>query len=235
MARHTDRHNERHLSHRTGWLRASVLGANDGIISTAALILGVAAASNDRTAILTAGMAGLSAGALAMGLGEYVSVSSQRDTENADIAKEVWELENVPERELAELTAIYRDKGLSRDLAEEVAIQLTAQDALRIHLIEELGISEATMARPIQASFSSMGSFALGAALPLIAAAVSPAGLRLALTLVVAVIALFALGIAGAKAGGANPVRPTLRVVVGGVIAMAVTMAIGKLFGAAIG
>jgi VIT1/CCC1 family predicted Fe2+/Mn2+ transporter len=235
MARHTDRHNERHLSHRTGWLRASVLGANDGIISTAALILGVAAASNDRTAILTAGMAGLSAGALAMGLGEYVSVSSQRDTENADIAKEVWELENVPERELAELTAIYRDKGLSRDLAEEVAIQLTAQDALRIHLIEELGISEATMARPIQASFSSMGSFALGAALPLIAAAVAPAGLRLALTLVVAVIALFALGIAGAKAGGANPVRPTLRVVVGGVIAMAVTMAIGKLFGAAIG
>jgi VIT1/CCC1 family predicted Fe2+/Mn2+ transporter len=229
------RHSERHLSHRTGWLRASVLGANDGIISTAALILGVAAASSDRTAVLTAGMAGLSAGALAMGLGEYVSVSSQRDTEQADIAKEVWELENVPDRELAELTAIYEDKGLSHDLAEEVATQLTAKDALRIHLIEELGITEATMARPFQASFSSMGSFALGASMPLIAAAVAPPGMRVTLTIAVAIVALFALGIAGAKAGGAGPLRPTLRVVLGGILAMAITMAIGKLFGAAVG
>lgn len=233
------RHSERHLSHRTGWLRASVLGANDGIISTAALILGVAAAGTGRAAVLTAGMAGLSAGALSMGLGEYVSVSSQRDTEQADIAKEVWELENVPDRELAELTAIYEEKGLSHDLAEEVARQLTAKDALRIHLIEELGITEATMARPIQASFSSMGAFALGASLPLIAVAIVPESasslLRISVTLVVAILALLALGIAGAKAGGARPLRPTLRVLLGGIAAMAITMAIGKLFGAAVG
>ena len=229
------RHRERHLSHRTGWLRASVLGANDGIISTASLILGVAASDASHSAILTAGVAGMSAGALAMGMGEYISVSSQRDTERADIAKEVWELENVPERELAELTAIYMEKGLTHDLAEEVAVQLTEKDALRIHLIEELGITEETIARPIQAAFSSMASFALGALLPLFAAAFAPTGARIVTTLVVAVLALFALGISGAKAGGAHPLRPTMRVVVGGILAMAITMAIGKLFGAAVG
>lgn len=233
------RHRERHLSHRSGWLRASVLGANDGIISTAALILGVAASDAGRSAILTAGIAGLSAGAMAMGMGEYVSVSSQRDTENADIAKEVWELENVPDRELAELTAIYQEKGLDHELAREVATRLTEKDALRIHLIEELGITEATMARPWQAALSSMASFALGAALPLIAAAVVPASaatsVRIIVTIVVAIIALLALGLAGARAGGAHPFRPTVRVVVGGIAAMAVTMAIGKLFGTAVG
>lgn len=228
------RHKERHLSHRTGWLRAAVLGANDGIISTASLILGVAASDASRNAILTAGVAGLSAGALAMGMGEYISVSSQRDTERADIAKEVWELENVPDRELAELTAIYMEKGLSRDLAKEVATQLTEKDALRIHLIEELGITEETIARPLQAAWSSMASFALGAMLPLLAAALAPAGARIAITLVVAVLALFALGVAGAKAGGAKVGRSTVRVVVGGILAMAITMAIGKLFGAAV-
>ncbi len=229
------RHKERHLSHRTGWLRASVLGANDGIISTASLILGVAASNASHNAILTAGVAGMSAGALAMGMGEYISVSSQRDTERADIAKEVWELENVPERELSELTAIYMEKGLSRDLAHDVAVQLTEKDALRIHLIEELGITEETIARPLQAAFSSMASFALGAILPLLAAAVAPSGARIATTLVVALVALFALGVAGAKAGGANPTRATLRVVVGGILAMGITMAIGKIFGAAVG
>jgi len=229
------RHRERHLSHRTGWLRASVLGANDGIISTAALILGVAASDASRDAVLTAGVAGLSAGALAMAMGEYISVSSQRDTERADIAKEVWELENVPERELAELTAIYMEKGLSHELAREVAEQLTEKDALRIHLIEELGITEETVARPLQAALSSMASFAIGAALPLIAAALAPAGARIVTTILVAVLALIGLGVAGAKAGGAKITRPTIRVVLGGVIAMAVTMAIGKAFGAVVG
>ena len=228
------RHKERHLSHRTGWLRAAVLGANDGIISTAALILGVAASNAARDAILTAGVAGLSAGALAMGMGEYISVSSQRDTERADIAKEIWEHENVPERELTELTAIYMEKGLSHDLAEEVATQLTEKDALRIHLIEELGITEETIARPMQAAWSSMASFALGALLPLLAAALAPSGARIAITLVVAVLALFALGVAGAKAGGAKVGRSTVRVVAGGILAMAITMVIGKLFGAAV-
>jgi len=211
-----------------------VLGANDGIISTASLILGVAASDASRNAILTAGVAGLSAGALAMGMGEYISVSSQRDTERADIAKEVWELENTPERELAELTAIYQEKGLKHDLAREVAIELTANNALEIHLIEELGITEETIARPLQAAWSSMASFALGAVLPLLAAALAPAGARIAITLVVAVLALFALGVAGAKAGGAKVGRSTVRVVAGGILAMAITMAIGKLFGAAV-
>jgi len=228
-------HKERHFTHRTGWIRASVLGANDGIISTAALILGVAAADSGRTAILTAGVAGLTAGALSMGLGEYVSVSSQRDTEEADIAKEIWELEHTPERELAELTAIYQEKGLKHELARQVAIELTAHNALGTHLIEELGITEATRARPLQAAWSSMASFAIGALLPLLAAAFAPSGARILTTLIVSVLVLIALGYAGARAGGAEPKRPMLRVVGGGIIAMAVTMAIGKLFGAAVG
>jgi len=229
------RHKERHLSHRANWLRASVLGANDGIVSTAALILGVAAADASRSAVLTAGIAGLTAGSLSMGLGEYVSVSSQRDTERADIAKEIWELENTPDRELAELTAIYQERGLSHELARRVAVELTDHDALGTHLTEELGISEETLARPLQAALTSMASFAIGAALPLIAAALAAQGNRILVTLIVAIIALLGLGIAGARLGGAAPLRPTLRVVVGGTIAMAVTMAIGKLFGTAVG
>lgn len=232
------RHNEKHLSHRTGWLRASVLGANDGIISTAALILGVAASEASRSAVLTAGIAGLTAGALSMGLGEYVSVSSQRDTERADIAKEIWELENVPDRELAELTAIYMERGLDHDLASQVAVALTEKDALGTHLIEELGITETTIARPWQATFSSMAAFASGAALPLLATAFvaesASVPTRLLVTLVVAVLGLVVLGIAGARAGGAKPLRPMLRVVVGGIAAMAVTMGIGHLFGTAV-
>ena len=232
-------HRERHLSHRTGWLRATVLGANDGIISTAALILGVAAADASRSAVLTAGMAGLTAGALSMGLGEYVSVSSQRDTEQADIAKERWELANVPERELAELTAIYQEKGLSHDLAREVAVELTHHDALQTHLVEELGITEDTVARPAQAAGSSMLSFAVAAALPLLAAATvsdsGSSGVRIAVILVVAVLALLGLGVAGARLGGVKVGRPAGRVVLGGIAAMALTMVIGKLFGTAIG
>lgn len=227
-------HRERHLSHRAGWLRATVLGANDGIISTAALILGVAAADASRSAILTAGMAGLTAGALSMGLGEYVSVSSQRDSEHADIAKEQWELENVPERELAELTAIYQEKGLTHDLARQVAVELTEHDALQTHLAEELGITEMTRARPIQAAGSSTLSFAIGAALPLLAAALVANG-RIAVTIAVTTVALAVLGFVGATLGGARPGRPTARVVVGGLLAMAATMVIGKLFGSAVG
>jgi VIT1/CCC1 family predicted Fe2+/Mn2+ transporter len=170
-----------------------------------------------------------------MGLGEFVSVSSQRDTEEADIAKEKWELEHTPERELAELTAIYQEKGLKHDLARQVAVELTAHNALETHLIEELGITESTRARPLQAAWSSMMSFALGALLPLLAAAFAPSGARILTTLIVSVIALIALGYAGARAGGAAPSRPMMRVVGGGILAMAVTMAIGKIFGAALG
>ncbi len=231
-------HKERHLSHRAGWLRATVLGANDGIISTAALILGVAAADATRSAVLVAGMAGLTAGALSMGLGEYVSVSSQRDVEQADIAKERWELANVPERELAELTAIYQQRGLTQDLARQVAVELTEHDALSTHLVEELGITETTMARPIQAMGSSMLSFAVGAAFPLIAAWAVPdsasTASRILATLIVSVIALLVLGFAGATAGGAKPGRPVARVVLGGIAAMAITMVIGKVFGTAV-
>ena len=158
-------HIERHRSHRAGWLRAGVLGANDGIVSTASIVLGVAAADTSRSLILTAGIAGLVAGALSMAVGEYVSVSSQRDTERADIAKERQELATTPERELAELTAIYRHKGLSPPLARQVAEELSAGDVLKVHLAEELGITDESMARPLQAMFVSLVSFAIGGAL----------------------------------------------------------------------
>ncbi|NBO56967.1 MAG: VIT family protein, partial [Actinobacteria bacterium] len=190
---------ERHLIHRVGWLRAMVLGANDGIISTSALILGVAASDATRTAILTAGMAGLVAGAVSMGLGEYVSVRTQKDTEEADIAKEMWELENVPERELEELIGIYQHKGLSRDLARQVAIELTAKDALKTHLAEELGIHDKTKARPIQAAISSLLSFAVGASLPLITAAATGKDSRVLIVMVITVLALALLGFVSAK------------------------------------
>ena len=211
-----------------------VLGANDGIISTACLVLGVAAATAERSTILTAGMAGLVAGAASMALGEYVSVSSQRDSEQSDIAKEKWELENTPDIELAELAGIYRKKGLPQALAHEVAVELTKHDALKIHLAEELGIHEATRARPLQASIGSAGSFAVGAAIPLIAVSVFSQSLRFSGTIAVVVLTLIALGGSSAKYGGAHPVRPVIRVVFGGLVAIAVTMAVGKLFGAAV-
>ena len=227
-------HDEDHSSHRIGLLRAMVLGANDGIISTACLVLGVAAATAERSTILTAGMAGLVAGAASMALGEYVSVSSQRDSEQSDIAKEKWELENTPDIELAELAGIYRKKGLPQALAHEVAVELTKHDALKIHLAEELGIHEATRARPLQASVGSAGSFAVGAAIPLIAVSAFSQSLRFTGTIAVVVLTLIALGGSSAKYGGAHPVRPVIRVVFGGLVAIAVTMAVGKLFGAAV-
>ena len=228
------RHEEGHFSHRIGLLRAMVLGANDGIISTACLILGVAAADASRDTIITAGVAGLVAGAASMAIGEYVSVSSQRDAEQADIAKETWELEHTPEHELDELTAIYKGKGLTQELARAVAVQLTKEDALKVHMAEELGITHLTLARPVQASVSSAGSFSVGAAIPLIAVALASSSQRIATTIVVAVFALVALGISSAKAGGAHPLRPTFRVVFGGSVAMAFTMAIGRLVGSVV-
>ena len=227
-------HDEDHSSHRIGLLRAMVLGANDGIISTACLVLGVAAATTERSTILTAGMAGLVAGAASMALGEYVSVSSQRDSEQSDIAKEKWELEHTPDIELAELAGIYRKKGLPQALAHEVAVELTRHDALKTHLAEELGIHEATRARPVQASVGSAGSFAVGASIPLIAVALFTEAMRFTGTIDIVVISLVALGVSSSKYGGAKPARPVLRVVIGGLVAIPVTMAVGKLFGAAV-
>lgn len=227
-------HSERHSAHRIGLLRAMVLGANDGIISTACLILGVAAANADRDAILTAGIAGLVAGAVSMALGEYVSVSSQRDAEQSDIAKEKWELETMPEHELDELTAIYANKGLPQALAREVAVELTKKDALGIHLAEELGISEHTLAKPMQAAVGSASAFTIGAAIPLITAAVASETTRMTATVVVVAIGLAGLGFAGARFGRASSTKPTIRVVVGGLAAMAITIGVGNLFGAAI-
>jgi VIT1/CCC1 family predicted Fe2+/Mn2+ transporter len=227
-------HKEGHGATRVGLLRAVVLGANDGIISTACLVLGVAAASASRNAILTVGLAGLVAGAASMALGEYVSVSSQRDAEDANIAKEKWELANVPEHELEELTAIYVHKGLSPELARQVAEEFTAGDALKIHLAEELGISEHSRAQPIEAMVGSAAAFAVGAAVPLVAIAVSSTSNRIVVTIAIVVVALLGLGAAGARAGGAHPVRPIVRVVLGGLVAIGLTMAVGKLFGTSI-
>ena len=212
-----------------------MLGANDGIVSTASILLGVAASGAERSALLTAGMAGLVAGSVAMAVGEYVSVASQRDTERSDIAKESWELQNEAEHELDELTAIYTARGLDRDLARQVAVQLTERDALGAHLRDELGIEQHDLARPVQAAASSAASFGVGAALPLIAAAVSSRSTRIGVILAVALLALVALGVAGAKVGGAKVTRPIVRIVVGGVLAMAFTMLVGKVFGAAVG
>jgi VIT1/CCC1 family predicted Fe2+/Mn2+ transporter len=226
---------EKHFSHRIGLLRAMVLGANDGIISTACLILGVAASDASGHTILVAGTAGLVAGAASMAIGEYVSVSSQRDSEQADIKKEIWELENTPERELAELTGIYQSKGLSPDLAREVAIELTKHDALKTHLAEELGISAHNIARPVQAALSSAVAFSVGAGIPLLASSLANDANRIWLTIVVVFVALLGLGASSASFGGAHPTRPVLRIMIGGGVAMAFTMAIGSLFGATVG
>jgi len=225
-------HQEVHRTHRIGWLRAAVLGANDGIVSTASLVIGVAATSAGRTEVLVAGMAGLVAGAMSMAAGEYVSVSSQADTEQADIAREQAELRDDPQRELAELSRIYQDRGLTAELANEVAAQLTAADALGTHARDELGISETTTARPVQAAVTSAATFAIGAALPLIAAAFATGRAQIATVAVTALAFLAALGIIGARAGGAPPTAAALRVTFWGALAMTVTAAIGSLFGA---
>lgn len=229
------RHREGHYAHRVGWLRAMVLGANDGIISTASLLLGVAAADATRTALLTAGVAGLVAGAVSMALGEYVSVASQRDTERSDIEKEKWELANMADHELEELTTIYRRKGLRPELARQVAEELTAHDALGVHLREELGINEGDLANPLQAAGSSAAAFSIGAGVPLLAAILASRALRIPLILAVSIVALVVLGYVGARAGGAPVRRAILRVVIGGIAAMAFTMGVGALFGAAVG
>lgn len=228
------KHREGHYTHRVGWLRAMVLGANDGIISTAALLLGMAAADASRSTLLTAGMAGLVAGAISMALGEYVSVASQRDTERSDIAKEKWELEHLADHELEELAAIYRTKGLSADLAQQVAVQLTEHDALTAHLRDELGIDQDDLAQPMVAAGSSALAFGVGAAVPLVAAALASISARIGVILGVSVVALVILGFTGARAGGAPPAKPMARVVLGGIAAMAITMLVGKLFGAAV-
>lgn len=227
-------HAENHLIERIGWLRAAVLGANDGLVSTASLIVGVAASTASTGEILVAGSAGLVAGAMSMAAGEYVSVSSQSDTERADLARERRELEQDPAAEREELAAIYIARGLDRDLALQVAEQLMAKDALGAHARDELGISEFTTARPIQAALTSAATFSSGAALPLVVAAVSPAHLAIYWVSAAALLFLAVLGALAAKVGGAEIWRPTARVAFWGALAMAVTAGIGHLVGKAV-
>lgn len=224
-------HPERHLVSRIGWLRAAVLGANDGIVSTASLIVGVAAASAATSEVLVAGVAGLVAGAMSMAAGEYVSVSSQSDTEQADLARERAELATQPEFERDELAKIYIDRGVTPDLAHQVADQLMARDALGAHARDELGISEVTTARPIQAALTSAATFAVGAAMPLAMVLLMPRAALVVGVSVASLLFLALLGVIGARAGGANVMKATLRVTFWGALAMALTAAIGALFG----
>lgn len=227
-------HDENHFIERIGWLRAAVLGANDGIISTASLIVGVAAANPTQSDVLIAGVAGLVAGAMAMAAGEYVSVSSQSDTERADLARERKELSDNPAFELNELTEIYVKRGVDQPLARQVAEQLTAKDALTAHARDELGISEITAARPIQAALTSAATFSTGAAMPLLMVVVSPASALVPIVSAASLGFLAVLGAIGARAGGANVLRATARVTFWGALAMAITAGIGKLFGTVI-
>ena len=225
------RHRERHKTHRTGWLRAAVLGANDGIVSTSSLVLGVAAAGAQTKAILVAGVAGLVAGAMSMAAGEYVSVSSQADTERADLDRERKELAANPRQEHAELTAIYVERGLDQALASQVASQLTKHDALAAHGRDELGISEALAARPVQAAFASAATFAMGAALPLLMVLLLPAGALMWGLAASSLLFLALLGLLAARAGGAPVVAAVTRVTFWGALAMALTAGVGALFG----
>ncbi len=228
------RHRETHLVERIGWLRAAVLGANDGIISTASLMVGVAFAASSSSEVLVAGVAGLIAGAMSMAAGEYVSVSSQADTERADLARERRELAEDPEYETRELAQIYANRGVEPSLARKVAEQLMAKDALGAHARDELGISEAITARPIQAALTSAATFAAGAALPLATALLAP-GRHLALAVAGASLVFLAgLGALGAKAGGARVPKAALRVAFWGAIAMAITAGVGTLVGRAV-
>jgi VIT1/CCC1 family predicted Fe2+/Mn2+ transporter len=227
-------HPENHLVTRIGWLRAAVLGANDGIVSTASLIVGVAAAAATQNAVLIAGVAGLVAGAMSMAAGEYVSVSSQSDTERADLARERKELRDSPASELDELAEIYVKRGVDQALARQVAEQLMAKDALAAHARDELGISEITTARPVQAALTSAASFSVGAAMPLLMVIVSPASALVAVVSAASLAFLAVLGAIGARAGGANILRATVRVTFWGALAMALTAGIGKLFGTVI-
>lgn len=230
-----DEPHEESLSARLNWLRAGVLGANDGIVSTAGLVVGVAGATTDRGAILTAGLAGLAAGAVSMALGEYVSVSSQRDSEKAMLAKERRELVEDPEEELSELAAIYESKGLSATTARTVAEELTAHDALAAHVDAELGLDPDELTSPWQAAAASALSFTLGALLPLVAIALPGPAWRVPVTAVVVLLALGLAGWAGARLGSAPPGRAVLRVIVGGALGLAATYGIGMLVGGAVG
>lgn len=224
-------HHEMHRSHRIGWLRAAVLGANDGIVSTASLIIGVAAASTAHADIILAGIAGLVAGAMSMAAGEYVSVSSQSDTENADLALEKKSLDNDFEFERQELADIYQQRGLDEQLAEQVAQQLMAHDALGAHAREELGIIENVRARPIQAAFSSAGTFTVGAALPLLVAWFVPETQLIATVAVLSLLFLALLGSLAARTGGAPMMIGAVRVTFWGALAMGLTAVVGRLFG----
>lgn len=225
-------HLERHFTQRIGWLRAAVLGANDGIVSTAALVVGVAAAESARSSILLAGLAGLVAGAMSMAAGEYVSVSSQADTEKADLTRERRELAELPESELDELQGIYVRRGLDAGLARRVAEQLTAHDALAAHARDELGITETQTARPIQAAVASALTFSVGAALPLIVAGLAPPTHIIALVSTASLVCLAALGTVAAHAGGASRLRGAVRVTFWSALALALTATVGRLFGA---
>lgn len=228
------RHIERHRSDRAGWLRASVLGANDGIVSTASLIVGVAASGANSSSIAVAGFAALVAGAMSMAAGEYVSVSSQADTEQSDLAREAGELAAQPAHELAELTGIYVRRGLDPALAAQVATQLTAHDALAAHARDELGISDALSAKPLQAAFASAAAFAVGAALPLAALAIIPTAQRIPILSGFTLFCLALLGYAAAKTGGSSVKKSVLRVTFWGAIAMGATALIGKLVGVSV-
>jgi len=223
-----------HYVHRTGWLRAAVLGANDGIISVASLIIGVAAATPEAGPVLVAGVAALMAGAMSMAAGEYISVSSQADSERADIAREKEAIAATPADEEAELAAIYRARGLSEATAALVARELSARDPLAAHVRDELGLSEHLAARPLQAALASGATFSAAAAVPLVAACLAPAGTIMVTVVAISVLALAGLGALGAKAGAAPLVPATVRVVGWGVFAMATTAAVGRLFGVSV-
>lgn len=225
------RHVERHFGQRMGWLRAAVLGANDGIVSTASLVVGVAAAESGRAGVMLAGVAGLVAGAMSMAAGEYVSVSSQADTEKADLARERTELAKSPEHELGELQRIYEERGLDAELAHRVAVQLTERDALGAHARDELGLVEVHAARPVQAAVTSAATFAVGAAMPLVAAAVAPGDRIITVVSGSSLLFLAILGSLAARAGGAGRLRGALRVTLWGAFALALTALVGRLFG----
>ena len=226
---------ERHRAGRAAWLRAAVLGANDGLISTASLIVGVGAAESGGSAVLVAGIAGLTAGALSMAAGEYVSVSSQLDTELADLARERSELATAPEAELEELVDIYQRRGLSRALAEQVAVELSQRDRLSVHARDELGIDVGALARPVQAAAVSALSFVSGAGLPVLIVGFVPAATRMVVTITATLVGLVLLGTVGAGLGGAPRGRAALRVLVGGSLALLIALGIGRLTGAAVG
>jgi len=229
------RHGERHRSERIGWLRAAVLGANDGIVSTASLVVGVAAAAASRQEVLVAGVAGLVAGALSMAAGEYVSVSSQADTERADLTLEQSELASQPQAEEDELAAIYVKRGLEPPLARTVAQQLMAKDALAAHARDELGLSEELAARPLQAALASAATFSVGAGVPIVMVLFAPAGMLAVVVSVVSLVCLVALGAIAARAGGAPAATGAVRVAFWGALAMAATAAVVKLFGTTVG